>query len=123
MSASAIYLSHTTHTVSPTSKFSTIYFHTRSVYYNTLISHSPSTFLLSTINSNLWYSELTRSFVKYTYVLKIVYVRHFKTKVERQCVIRCRHDGHILNQVRVFVFDVIKTYCTVYYSKYNGSLG
>jgi len=29
---------------------------------------------------------------------------HFKTKVERQCFIRCRHDGHILNQVRVFVF-------------------
>jgi len=25
-------------------------------------------------------------------------------KVERQCVIRCHHDGHILNQVRVFVF-------------------
>ena len=35
----------------------------------------------------------------YTYVLNIVYVRHFKTKVERQCSIRCRHDGHILNQV------------------------
>ena len=42
----------------------------------------------------------------YTYVLKIVYVRHFKTKVERQSFIRCRHDGHILNQVRVFVFCV-----------------
>jgi len=39
----------------------------------------------------------------YTYVLKIEYVRHFKTKVESQGVIRCRHEGHILNQVRVFV--------------------
>ena len=29
---------------------------------------------------------------------------HFKTKVARQCVISCRHAGHILNQVRVFVF-------------------
>ena len=27
----------------------------------------------------------------YTYALKIVYVRHFKTKVERQCVIRWTH--------------------------------
>jgi len=27
-----------------------------------------------------------------------------KRKVERRCVIRCRHDGHILNQVRVFVW-------------------
>jgi len=40
----------------------------------------------------------------YTYALKLEYVRHFKTNVERQCVIRCRHDGHILNQVCVFVF-------------------
>ena len=59
----------------------------------------------------------------YTYVLKIVYVKHFKTKVERQCFITCRLEGHILNQVRVFVFCGYKTYCTVYYSKYNGSLG
>jgi len=22
---------------------------------------------------------------------------HFKTKVEHQCVVRCRHDGHILS--------------------------
>ena len=36
---------------------SNIFFHTRAVYYNTHMSHSPSTFLLSTINSNLWYSE------------------------------------------------------------------
>ena len=45
----------------------------------------------------------------YTYVLTIVYVRHFKTKVERQCFIRCRLDRHILNQVRVFVFCVFVT--------------
>ena len=36
---------------------SNIFFHTRPVYYNTHMSHSPFTFLLSTINSNLWYSE------------------------------------------------------------------
>jgi len=43
----------------------------------------------------------------YTYVLKIVYVRHFKTKVESQYVIRWRHDAHILNQVHVFVFCIV----------------
>jgi len=40
----------------------------------------------------------------YTFVLNIVYFRYFKTKVERQCVIRCQLEGDILNQVRVFVF-------------------
>ena len=45
----------------------------------------------------------------YTYVLEVVYVRYFKTKVEPQCFIRCRLDRHILNQVRVFVFCVFVT--------------
>jgi len=59
----------------------------------------------------------------YTYVLKIVYVRHFKTKVESQGFIRCRHDGQILNWTNCvcLYFVVIETYCTVNYSKYKGN--
>ena len=46
----------------------------------------------------------------HTYVLKIVYIRHFKTKVERHRVIRCCHDGHILNQVRVCFLALLKRF-------------
>jgi len=44
----------------------------------------------------------------YTYVLNSIYVKHFKTEVERQCVIKCRHDVHILNQVRVCILALLK---------------
>ena len=44
----------------------------------------------------------------YTYVLKIAYVRHFKTKAERQCVIRCCHDGHIEPSACVCMLTLLK---------------
>ena len=44
----------------------------------------------------------------YTYVLKIVYVRYFKTKLECQGAIKCRHNGHILFQVRVCILVLLK---------------
>ena len=54
MSASAIYLSqHDLHDFST----SNIFVHTRPVYYNTHMSHSTFMFQVSTINSNLRYSE------------------------------------------------------------------
>jgi len=42
------------------------------------------------------------------YVLKIKYVRHFKTKVERQCVIRCRRDEHIEPSACVCILALFK---------------
>jgi len=64
MSAFAINLSqHDSHDFSK----SNIIFHTRPVYYNTHMLYSPSTFLLSTITTNLWHFEWTRCFVNHTH--------------------------------------------------------